>query len=103
MYKGRGKLYKSVVIIHKSANKIASDEKQELNHKLEEFSSHIVDEIEEVFENREQIEISKHYERQPKSTIVATEEFLHDKIYYRIAEKKDNNQKENTTERQSNV
>lgn len=79
-----GNIYKSVVIISKRANQIASETKQELNRKLADFSS-VNDSLEETFENREQIEISKYYERLPKPTILATEEFLDGKIYFRDA------------------
>ncbi len=77
-----GNIYESVVIISKRANQISSEMKQELTRKLADFSS-TTDSLEETFENREQIEISRYYERMPKPTIVATEEFLEDKIYYR--------------------
>lgn len=75
-------LYESIVVISKRANQIAVDVKEELNGKLAEFASNN-DNLEEVFENREQIEISKHYERMPKPTLVAIDEFLHDKVYFR--------------------
>lgn len=75
-------LYESIVVISKRANQIAVDMKEELNQKLSEFASSN-DNLEEVFENREQIEISKHYERLPKPTLVAIDEFLHDKVYFR--------------------
>lgn len=75
-------LYESIVIISKRANQIGVEMKEELNAKLSEFASSN-DNLEEVFENREQIEISKHYERMPKPTLVAIDEFLHDKIYFR--------------------
>lgn len=80
-----GNVYESVMIIAKRSNQIAADIKQELNHKLEEFSNY-ADTLEETFENREQIEISKYYERLPKPTLIATMEFLDGKIYYRKAE-----------------
>lgn len=75
-------LYESIVIISKRANQIGVEIKEELNAKLAEFASNN-DNLEEVFENREQIEISKHYERLPKATLVAIDEFLHDKVYFR--------------------
>ena len=75
-------LYESIVIISKRANQIAVDMKEELNSKLAEFAT-TNDNLEEVFENREQIEISKHYERMPKPTLIAVDEFLNDKIYFR--------------------
>ncbi|MDM1296799.1 DNA-directed RNA polymerase subunit omega [Sphingobacterium sp. N143] len=80
--KGTDNIYESIVVISKRANQIAVDVKEELNGKLAEFASNN-DNLEEVFENREQIEISKHYERMPKPTLVAIDEFLHDKVYYR--------------------
>lgn len=80
--KGTDNIYESIVVIAKRANQIAVDVKEELNGKLSEFASNN-DNLEEVFENREQIEISKHYERLPKSSLVAVDEFLNDKIYFR--------------------
>jgi DNA-directed RNA polymerase subunit K/omega len=77
-----GNVYESVVIIAKRANQIATEMKQELNRKLADFSS-ASDSLEETFENREQIEISRYYERLPKPALIATEEFLEDKIYFR--------------------
>ena len=75
-------IYESIVVIGKRANQIAVDVKEELNQKLSEFAS-TNDNLEEVFENREQIEISKYYERMPKPSLVALDEFLNDKIYFR--------------------
>ncbi len=75
-------IYESIVIISKRANQIANNLKEELHGKLAEFAS-VNDNLEEVFENREQIEISKHYERMPKPSLIAVDEFLNDKIYYR--------------------
>lgn len=75
-------LYESIVVISKRANQIAVDVKEELNGKLAEFAT-TNDNLEEVFENREQIEISKHYERLPKPSLVSIDEFLHDKVYFR--------------------
>ncbi|WDF68862.1 DNA-directed RNA polymerase subunit omega [Sphingobacterium oryzagri] len=80
--KGTENIYESIVVIAKRANQIAVDVKEELNGKLSEFASNN-DNLEEVFENREQIEISKHYERLPKASLVAVDEFLNDKIYFR--------------------
>ena len=62
--------------------------KDELKRKLEEFSSNNVDNLEEVFENREQIEISKYYERLPKPVLLATQEYIEDKTYFRNPNKK---------------
>ena len=78
-----GNLYESVVVISKRARQIAVNIKEELNNKLAEFAT-TVDNLEEVFENREQIEISKFYERMPKPTTSATEEFLEEKLNFRI-------------------
>ncbi|MBS1650739.1 MAG: DNA-directed RNA polymerase subunit omega [Bacteroidetes bacterium] len=75
-------LYEAVAIISKRANQISTELKEELSAKLQEFSSH-TDNLEEVFENREQIEISKFYEKLPKPVLIAVQEFLDDKIYYR--------------------
>lgn len=81
-----GNIYKSLNIISRRANQIAAEMKQELNRKLADFSSSS-DSLEETFENREQIEISRYYERLPKPVIIATEEFLDDEIYYRKGDK----------------
>ncbi len=78
-----GNLYESVVVISKRARQIAVNLKEELNNKLAEFAT-TVDNLEEVFENREQIEISRYYERMPKPTTTATEEFLEGKLTYRM-------------------
>ena len=75
-------IYESLVIIAKRANQISTNLKEELNGKLSEFASSN-DNLEEIFENREQIEISKHYERMPKPTLIAVDEFLNGKVYYR--------------------
>lgn len=77
-----GNIYESVAIISKRARQISTKMKEELNSKLAEFAS-TVDNLEEIFENREQIEISKFYERMPKPTSVATEEFLEGEIMFR--------------------
>ena len=78
-----GNLYESVVVISKRARQIAVNLKEELNNKLAEFAT-TVDNLEEVFENREQIEISRYSERIPKPTTTATEEFLEGKLTYRL-------------------
>lgn len=80
-----GNVYESVAVISKRARQIASSMKEELNSKLAEFAS-TVDNLEEVFENREQIEISKFYERMPKPTNVAIDEFLEDEVMFRRPE-----------------
>jgi len=77
-----GNIYESVVVVSKRANQISVEIKQELNRKLEEFA-YYTDNLEEVFENREQIEISKFYERLPKPTLIALQEFVEEEIYYR--------------------
>lgn len=80
-----GNIYKSVFIASQRAKQIAQDTKEELTQKLADFASN-VDNLEEVFENREQIEISKFYERQPKPTSVAIEGFLEGEVSYRERE-----------------
>ena len=79
-----GNIYETVVILYKRANQIALAEKKELNKKLEDFKNDR-DSMDEVFENREQIEISKYYERQPKPVLVAVSEFENDELSYRMA------------------
>ena len=79
-------IYESLVMMSKRANQISNNIKEELHQKLSEFASSN-DNLEEVFENREQIEISKHYEKLPKPSLVAIQEFLEDKVYYRNPEK----------------
>ena len=80
-----GNIYESTMIIAKRSNQIAADLKNELSKKLEEFSNY-ADTLEETFENREQIEISKYYERLPKPSLTAIKEFEEGKIYHRKAE-----------------
>ncbi|MBQ9093926.1 MAG: DNA-directed RNA polymerase subunit omega [Prevotella sp.] len=77
-----GNIYESVAIMAKRANQIAAEIKQDLNKKLAEFSSYN-DSLEEVFENREQIEISRYYEKLPKPTLLAAEEFEQGQVYWR--------------------
>jgi len=77
-----GNLYESIAIIAKRANQINITLKEELHNKLEEFATH-TDSLEEVHENKEQIEISRAYERMPNPAILATQEFMDNKIYYR--------------------
>lgn len=88
-----GNLYESLVIIAKRARQISANQKEELNSKLAEFASS-VDNLEEIFENREQIEISKFYERMPKPTSTAIEEFLSDELNYRLPEEEDQSRSE---------
>ncbi|SEJ20005.1 RNA polymerase Rpb6 [Cyclobacterium xiamenense] len=80
-----GNLYESIFVISQRAKQISSSMKEELNNKLSEFAS-TVDNLEEVFENKEQIEISKFYERMPKPSTLAMEEFMEDKVMFRYPE-----------------
>ena len=82
MHKPTGNIYESVVIISKRANQIAMDIKEELDRKISDFATPN-DNLEEVFENREQIEIAKFYEQMPKSSLIAINEFVNKKIYFR--------------------
>ncbi|HQB28937.1 MAG TPA: DNA-directed RNA polymerase subunit omega [Paludibacter sp.] len=77
-----GNVYEMVTIIAKRANQINVEIKSEIEKKLQDFGGSS-DNIEEVFENREQIEISRYFEKLPKPTLFATQEFIEDKIYYR--------------------
>lgn len=83
--KPTGNIYESTMIIAKRSNQIAAELKQELKVKLEEFST-FADNLEETFENREQIEISRYYERLPKASLIAIQEFEEDKIQVRKIE-----------------
>lgn len=83
-----GNLYESIAIIAKRANQINISVKEELHNKLEEFASH-TDSLEEIHENKEQIEISRAYERMPNPALLATQEFIETKIYYRKNEDQD--------------
>jgi len=84
-----GNIYESIVAMSRRSNQISSELKEELTSKLQEFASS-TDNLEEVFENREQIEISKFYERQPKPTSVALEEFLTDQLVSKYREIEEN-------------
>lgn len=84
-----GNIYESVMIVAKRANQISVEMKEELSRKLEEFANY-TDNLEEVFENREQIEISRYYERLPKSTLIAMQEFEDEEIYFRNPSNPDN-------------
>lgn len=77
-----GNVYESVFIVSQRAKQVAVKTKEELTQKLAEFASNI-DNLEEIFENREQIEISRFYERQPKPTSIALDEFSEDRVEYR--------------------
>ncbi|HAW06763.1 MAG: DNA-directed RNA polymerase subunit omega [Bacteroidales bacterium] len=95
-----GNIYESVVILYKRANQIALAEKKELNKKLEDFKNDR-DSMDEVFENREQIEISKFYERQPKPVLIAISEFENNELTYRRAGQENENTEENSAEGKS--
>ena len=81
-YVGTGNIYETVAIMAKRSDQIAAEMKEELYKKIEEYTTNN-DSLEEVFENKEQIEVAKYYERLPKSTLIAVSEFLNDSIYYR--------------------
>ena len=85
-----GNVYETVAIISKRANQISVEMKQDLEKKLQEFAS-VNDNLEEVFENREQIEISRYYEKLPKPTLIAAKEFEDGKVYFRNPAKEKNN------------
>ncbi len=88
--KETGNIYETIAIISRRANQIGVELKDELNSKLEEFASY-TDNLEEIFENREQIEISKFYERLPKPVLIALQEFIEENIYYRQPEEEQEN------------
>lgn len=77
-----GNVYETVRIIGKRANEVSVEIKRDLERKLQEFSSYS-DSLDEIFENREQIEISRYFERLPKPTLIAAQEFVDNEIYYR--------------------
>ena len=77
-----GNIYETVAIIGKRANQISVEIKNDLSKKLQEFASYN-DSMDEVSENREQIEISRYYEKLPKPTLIATQEYIEGKVYYR--------------------
>ena len=85
-----GNVYESVAIMGKRSNQIAAEMKEELYKKIEEYTTNN-DSLEEIFENKEQIEVAKYYERLPKSTLIAVNEFLNDRIYYRNPNKENGN------------
>ncbi len=80
-----GNIYESIAVVAKRANQINISLKEELHSKLDEFASH-TDSLEEIHENKEQIEISRAYERMPNPALLATQEFVEDKIYFRKGE-----------------
>ncbi len=81
-YRQTGNIYETVAILSKRANQISAELKEELNKKISEFGSSS-DNLEEIFENREQIELAKFYEKLPKPTLIAIHEFLNDQVYFR--------------------
>ncbi|MBR4156665.1 MAG: DNA-directed RNA polymerase subunit omega [Bacteroidales bacterium] len=81
-YVGTGNIYETVAIMAKRSDQIAAEMKSELNKKIEEYTTNN-DSLEEVFENKEQIEVAKYYEKLPKPTLIAVNEFLNDRIYFR--------------------
>lgn len=85
IYSKTGNLYRSISIIGKRSNQIANELREELHAKLNEFSGY-TDNMEEIIENREQMEISKYYEKLPHATLLATNEFLDNNTYYRDPE-----------------
>ena len=85
LHKGTDNIYQTVMVAAKRANQISVEMKLELNRKLEEFASY-TDNLEEVFENPEQIEISKFFERLPKPSLISLQELTDDQIYFRINE-----------------
>ena len=85
-----GNVYETVAIISNRANQMSVERKQDLEKKLQEFASYN-DNLEEVFENREQIEISRYYEKLPKSTLIAAQEYEDGKVYYKNPAKEKNN------------
>jgi len=91
--KDTGNIYETVAILGKRANQISADIKEELSKKLQEFGT-TTDNLEEVFENDEQIQISRFYERMPKPSLIATEEFLKGQVYYRNPSKEVQEQSE---------
>ena len=88
MWQDTGNIYETVAIISKRANQISAEMKNDLDKKLLEFASY-TDNLEEVFENREQIEISRYYEKLPKPTLIATKEYEDKEIYWKNPMKKD--------------
>ncbi len=84
-----GNVYETVCIIAKRANQVSGEMKHDLEKKLQEFAT-LSDNLEEVSENREQIEISRYYEKLPKPTLIATQEYVDHKIYFRNPDEKPN-------------
>ncbi|MDR0412793.1 MAG: DNA-directed RNA polymerase subunit omega [Dysgonamonadaceae bacterium] len=88
MAKETGNIYETVRVIGKRANEVSVEIKHDLEQKLQEFSSY-TDSLDEIFENREQIEISRYFERLPKATLIAAQEFVDGEIYFRNPAKED--------------
>ena len=81
-------VYESLVVIAKRSNQIAADLKDELNHKIEDFSTKTTDAVsDEIFENKEQIELARYYEQIPKPTLIAIQEFVNKDVYYKYPNK----------------
>ena len=89
MEKPLGNVYETIVVLSKRSNQINSELKEELSQKLDEFAS-TTDNLEEIFENREQIEVSRFYERLPKSGAIAIQELELDSLFWRQPEKEEN-------------
>jgi len=87
---GTENIYETVAVLSKRANQISTEMKRELHKKIEEFSS-TIDTMDEIYENREQIEVVRHYELMPKPTLKATQEYLDNELYYRNPAKEDKN------------
>lgn len=81
-------IYETVAMLTKRANQLAIEEKKELHKKIEEFATNF-DTMDDIYENREQIEVVRHYEQMPKPVLVATQEYINDEIYYRNPNKED--------------
>jgi DNA-directed RNA polymerase subunit K/omega len=90
MSEDTGNVYETVMVVAKRANQISQEMKHDLEKKLQEFASYN-DNLEEVFENREQIEISRYYEKLPKSTLIATQEYIEGNVYHKNPAKEKNN------------
>lgn len=87
---GTDNIYETVALLSKRSNQISNEMKRELHKKIEEFSSSI-DTMDEIYENREQIEVVRHYEQLPKPTLMATQEYLEGDLYFRNPAKEDQN------------
>ena len=88
--KGTNNVYETIAVLSKRSNQIGAELKKELDQKIEEFATPN-DNLEEVFENKEQIEIARYYEHLPKSTLLAIHEYLNDQIYHRNPYKEERN------------